>query len=230
MKKGRFTLPGRITVLIVVLLAACCCAANAQSFVDDFDSGYQSWLKWDGVDTYLVDNNPGVIRLAANTPNAEARITSHEKFTYGIYEMRFKTTNQAGSYLYFGWFSRDPWSNPTVCDRVDGNLMLAVPGNWDAAASSPYLTPDVWHTVRLIWQPGSVESIYDGVSLGTVTQNVPSEAMPLIIDVLNGGGTTGASVFEADYVRVTPLPEPSSLAALAAMTGMLGMVIRRRKR
>ena len=148
MRKGRSTLLGRASVLMVVLYVGCCCAANA-SFLDTFDDGYQSWLQWDGVDTYMIDDNPGMLRLAtaANSPDSQIYVTSKQKFTYGVYDIRFRATNDGWNYLYFGFCSREPWVNPSVMMRLDNVLMLAAgdgPGraNWDALnPNDPYLTP-----------------------------------------------------------------------------------------
>lgn len=199
-------------VASIALLVALAGAANA-SFVDNFDDGYQSWLKWDGVDTYMVDNNPGELRLSPPGPDTEVRVTSKDKFLYGVYEIVFRSTNNGWNYLYFGFCSRDPWVNPSAMWRVDGNLMLCAgdgPGqaNWDALSpNSPYLVPGVWHTLKLTWQPGSLSAVYDGNSLGSTNQFVTDTPLPLVMDAIRyTSNSVDPLVFEIDSITVSDLP------------------------
>ncbi|MHB9035723.1 MAG: PEP-CTERM sorting domain-containing protein [Armatimonadota bacterium] len=234
--KGMFTFSGRAwTVALVLVLVACGCAVYAQSFVDNFSdsSSLNNWNGWGPTGWQSIDN--GILTMTPPGQDDGLWVTSNQTFLYGTYEIKFRTENAPYNRLYFGFFSRSPWANPIACMRTDLNLMLAAgdggPGsNWDALnPNSPYLTPDVWHTLKLIWQPGSIESILDGSSLGTYTEHVASTAMPLVMDAGRGGvNSTVPLVFEIDYVSVTPVPEPSALVSLLGLTGAFGLFIRRR--
>jgi hypothetical protein len=223
--KRLLLLVGAIAALSTVLMTA----AYAVNFVDNFDDGYQSWLKWDGVDTYMVDDNPGELRLNPPGPDTEVRITSKDKFLYGVYEIVFRSTNDGWNYLYFGFFSRDPWVNPSVGWRVDGNLMLCLgngPGqaNWDALnPNSPYLVPNVWHTLKLTWQPGLVSAVYDGDPLGSATQFVTDTPLPLIMDVIRyTTNSTAPLIFEVDSITVSDLPTTFSLSGTVDLLDFSG--------
>jgi beta-glucanase (GH16 family) len=77
----------------------------------------------------------------------------------------------------------------------------------------PASTTDVsqnWHVYKLIWAPGSLTWIIDGVTTYTVTSGVPSNPMFLLIDIALGGAggaidnSTLPQTMLIDYVRVTP--------------------------
>jgi len=238
MNKGRFTLLGRVSVLIVVLVAALGCSASA-SFFEGFDSeaSFSNWNGWGPVGTWDTISG-GQLTMTPPAINDGLWVTSNQTFLYGTYEIRMRFDNTPWNWSYFGFFNRSPWTVPIACMRTDVNLMLAagdgVGSNWDALnPNSPVLAPNEWHTIKIIWQPGSIESVYDGTSLGTYTTYVASTAMPIVLDVGRGQYSSAPAVFEVDYVKVddyVPVPEPSALASLAAMSGMLGVLIRRRMR
>jgi beta-glucanase (GH16 family) len=65
-----------------------------------------------------------------------------------------------------------------------------------------------WHVYSIIWAPGSLKWQIDGVTTCTVTQNVPSNPMFLIINTAVGGyggpinNATLPQTLSVDYVHV----------------------------
>jgi len=200
--------------LVLVLAVACVCSAGT-TFLDTFsdDTSYGNWSGWSPLGWQTISG--GILTMAPPGQDDGLWVTSNETFLYGTYEIRFRTENAPWNRLYMGFFSRSPWANPIASMRTDLTLMLAAGdgtgSNWDALnPNSPYVTPNVWHTLRILWKPGSIESIYDGTSLGVYTAHVPSSALPIVLDAGRGGaGSTTPLVFDIDYVSVTPLPVQS---------------------
>jgi beta-glucanase (GH16 family) len=60
-----------------------------------------------------------------------------------------------------------------------------------------------WHTYSLIWTPGSLTWMIDGTSTYSLTQDVPSTPMFLIINTAVGG--TGVSVDDATLPQTTEI-------------------------
>lgn len=181
-------------------------------FSDDFNYSISTelnavWSGYGGLPTYatLADS---AVTIAPPSVNSECRLTSGYTGVYGRLTARFMTTNNPGNYFNMGWISRDPWSNPGVSVSLYDTLHLvaATPGHVSSSVESPTVTSNVWHTMSIVWKPGSAELIYDGLSCGEVTDvdYIPNTALPLVIDVIRT--LASSQEVKIDYLSVQPLP------------------------
>ena len=195
------SLKGRVLVLAALLLVLCAGIARA-----DFYEGFTTWpnSNWRDLPGWETVND-GVLTLTPPIQGDGCWITSNQTFTYGTYTMRFRTTVDQGNYVYMGYFSRSPWAHPAAYTRSDGGkLVLSVAdmvgGNGNALTSST-LAPGVWHTVSIIRRPDKVALILDGVLQGEYTSNVPTTALPIVIDC--GRNLATPLTYEIDEIKVT---------------------------
>lgn len=192
---------GRVVLLVTLLLVVCAGAVRA-----DFFEGFTTWpnSNWRDLPGWETVND-GVLTLTPPNQGDGCWITSNQTFTYGTYKMRFRTTVDQGNYIYMGYFSRSPWAQPAVFARTDGGkLVLSVSdmsgGNGNAVTSST-LAPNVWHTVTIIRRPDKVVLILDGALQGEYTSNVPTTALPIVIDC--GRNLATPLTYEIDEISVT---------------------------
>jgi beta-glucanase (GH16 family) len=152
-------------------------------------------------------------------------------FTYGTVEVRALMPGAQGTWPAI-WLlgyncQQTNITNPDACpwpqpgsDEIDiaefkgsGTSMTnaTISGNygWQTCVSSVSDASQNWHVYRLEWSPGLLVWKIDGATTCTVTQNVPSTPMFLLLNLAVGGagGTPSPSSFpqtmQVDYVRVT---------------------------
>ncbi|MHB9035724.1 MAG: DUF6259 domain-containing protein [Armatimonadota bacterium] len=205
MRIDRFVHYGQLcAVFLMIVVSACCCAAN-NSFVDTFSdvSSLSNWSGWPGYQTI----NGGMLTLAPPNKTNEIHVTSNFTCTYGVYSVRFRTTNDSWNFIYLGWFSRSPWSNPAAYMRLDGGLWLTSANGTSSdpnALVTPYVTSGVWHTLQITWNPGSIVVTYDGAPIGTYTGYVASSAMPIVLDAVRlGDASLKLEIDEVSYIPLT---------------------------
>lgn len=216
------------TLTLVIAGLSGSIAASAADFYDGFNytSATEMQTTWDGAPNWATFDADGI---TLDSPKYENRsMTSNWKGAFGTFSTRFMTTNNGGNQVWFGWRNRDPWSNPAVYVSMWDSFVLVTNNNGvlDTSVATPYVTTGVWHTLDIVWQPTSVELIYDGTSCGKVTNTaaIPQTAMTLALDSYRG--LADPLTVKYDYVSVTsepvnnPVPEPSSMLAL--LCGALG--------
>lgn len=174
-------------------------------FIDTFDtvpnSKWNSWPSW-------ASGALSVLTLCPPNVGNACWITSNSTYQYVQYTARFRTSVDTSNYAYMGFMSRSPWGNPAAYVRLDNGALRLVVGNGSNingnALTSPTVTPNIWHTVSIIRRPTSVELIYDGVSVGTVTSWVPTTFLPLIIDATRNA--SAVQTLELDDIVVSNIP------------------------
>ncbi len=138
------------------------------------------------------------------------------QFTYGYMEARIyfpASGNEIANWPSF-WAVGQVWPNDGELDVVEGlNGAACYHFHW-GTSSNPQAQGGCtsgnyaggWHTFGADWQPGSVTWYYDGVDVGSVTSNITSQPLFLILENSTGSYgllpvTTPADV-QVSYVRV----------------------------
>ncbi|MHB9035725.1 MAG: hypothetical protein ACYC64_03600 [Armatimonadota bacterium] len=191
-----------ILALLLVLGAWGSLGIAMADFFDGFDVTPDT--NWNDMPGWAAISN-GILALSPPSQGDGCWITSTSTFTYGTYTMKFRTTVEQGNYIYMGYFSRSPWSNPAAYVRLDGGALVlsaadGTNGNGNAMTTSA-ITPNVWHTVSIIRRPDAVIVILDGILQGQYTTYVPTQPMPIVIDTTRL--LTTPLVFEIDEISVT---------------------------
>ncbi len=137
------------------------------------------------------------------------------KITYGYVESRIYIPGDANGTIYnwpAWWLVGSNWPNDGEIDVMEG-----LEGN--AYATFHYGTPTNhqhqqfparsnmvgWHVYAAHWQPGRISFYFDGQLIGTITNNVTSQPMQLILNYAVGGwgGPISAPAeMLVDYVHV----------------------------
>lgn len=182
------------------------------TFFDGFDVSPDPYFS--GLPTWKTISG-SIITLTPTAKGNSCWATTSQKVLYGKYTCKFKTTVDTSNVFQVGFVS----SNRTLAAfvRLDqGNLKLTVSDGINAdnyALTSPTVTTGEWHTVSIIWRPGSVDLIYDGAWVGQCTHYVPSVEMAMNLDVQRGA--TNAMTLQIDEISVVDV----SAAAVSIVDG-----------
>ena len=155
-------------------------------------------------------------------------------FLYGAVEVRAKMTGGSGPWPSFWLLGSDcqsqnitfdqngpcNWPNPGS-EEIDiaeilGGVTSTVYETLHTNAGSPGCSPTTtdtsknWHTYGLTWAPGSLTWTIDGAATCSITSNVPTSPMFLIMDAAVGGAGGGSikdstlpQTMQIDYVKIT---------------------------
>jgi beta-glucanase (GH16 family) len=149
-------------------------------------------------------------------PWASGLMSTHDRFwqAYGRFEIRAKLPKGKGLWPAFWLLPQETrhgppeidvmeaWTNPLGSSPVDASSTSAAvhygPPNYnpDLMHSVWYKGPDFsqdFHTFAVDWRPGSITMLVDGVERGRITQDVPSVAMYLIVNLAVGSSWAGRS-------------------------------------
>lgn len=148
-------------------------------------------------------------------------LTAGFAFTYGYVEARLRLPDGEGTWPAVWLLSADKESLPEIDlfesygsrpDMMTAHVHRDVAGERASTRFEAELapTPDGWHVVGVLWQPGRIEFALDGQLIGTVdeAQMVPDTPMYLIVNLALGGsaGDVDSSAMpqqlHVDYVRV----------------------------
>lgn len=175
----------------------------------------------DGALQVTTETNPS----DADHPWVSGQIDTLNRYarTYGKIEFRARFPFAKG--LWYALWGR-PWSQPfpeidievvnrpteTMSQVYFVNHWAAPPLPADARRSYAMFKQDVsdWHTYTVLWKPGSLEWLIDGVSKMTAQpQGVPNLPVYWIINGWAGGwignptvDTPASTTFQVDYMRV----------------------------
>ena len=169
----------------------------------------------------------GYLRLAAiaspatvngrTYPYRSGLVMTGEKYrmTYGYVESRIYIPGAADGTVYnwpAWWLVGDNWPTGGEIDIMEGLEGDAYstfhfgspssPQHYQFAARNSMVG---WHVFAAHWQPGRITFYYDGVAIGTITSNVTSQPMQLILNNAVGGWggpTVVPSTMLVDYVHV----------------------------
>lgn len=144
-------------------------------------------------------------------------------FTYGAFEARMylpaHSTTQIANWPSFwcnGSQAGGTWPKDgelDIMEGIDGNAHIAFhsvdPNDWQDPLKSMFVLGNYtgWHTFGACWKPGEVKYYYDGILVGTISKEITSEPMYLLL-MYAIGGNGGDSTFKnnvsllVDYVRV----------------------------
>lgn len=164
--------------------------------------------------TAQEDGHPGIINIASGTTaTGRAALTLGPdtfKFGSGIWtlKVRFKLdTISDGTETYV---NRIGFGDTPTADNADGAYFETSNTNWfrcTAAASSRTKTDTGvacsagWHNGKIVVTPTAVTYYMDGVSLGTNTTNIPTNAVGLVFGIFKSVGTTSRFLY-IDAVQV----------------------------
>ena len=169
----------------------------------------------------------GMLRLAAiaspatvngrTYPYRSGLIMTGDKYrvTYGYIEARVYIPGAADGTVYnwpAWWLVGDNW--PTggeidIMEGLEGNAYSTF--HFGTVANHQHYqfiarnNPVGWHVMAAHWQPGRITFYYDGIAIGTVTSNVTSQPMQLILNNAVGGWggpTVVPATMLVDYVHV----------------------------
>ncbi len=208
-------------VATLALSIAGICGSMATAHADFYDTFkyttpaemHAVWGGYGDVPGWATFDSVGVT-LGGAAQGESTILSSNWSGAFGVFTAKFMTTNTAGNQVWFGWRTREPWSNPSVYVSLWDSFVLTVNngGSQNNSIRTPYVTSGVWHTISIDWQPTYVELIYDGTSCGKVTDVsvIPQTPMRLAMD--SRRGTADPLVLKFDEVKVTPktapVPEP----------------------
>lgn len=183
---------------------------------------------WDGV-TVLNQYSPG---------EGFAGLKTSSSFQYGTVEFRARSTDAYGALNQFGWTDATSTSSPSpyrynfnsggnngvwLHDSTGGLypslLTFAAKSNGNLTQMTVTLDPpsnskQIFHTYKIVWQPGNAQLSVDGALKATLTTNVPSAPLPFKMVTEAWTGSTGGAWMYADYVKMwsaaitQPTPTP----------------------
>lgn len=164
------------------------------------------------------------IQTPSGRPWASAIMSTKGTFAqaYGYFEARIRYTGGNGLWPAF-WMDPADYVWPPEIDileaypnttawpgrsRLTSTLIYGPSLQHQIVHDAGYDLSGGWHTYGLDWRSGSMTFYLDGQSIGSITQNVPSKAFYMVIDLAVGnwsapadGTTPNNSVMQIDYVR-----------------------------
>ena len=139
-------------------------------------------------------------------------ITSNQDFTYGYYEARiYLPPSSSGNIANWpAWWLIGPSASDGEIDIMEGlngqatstYHQTAGVGGDSQAASGNYTG---WHVYGVLWTPGELQYYYDGQLQHTVTYQVTSSPLEMVLNYAVGGvggPITAPASMEVDYVHV----------------------------
>jgi len=139
-------------------------------------------------------------------------------FTYGFIEARVRLPSVPGNPGEAAdwpgvWLDGQNWPedgeidiaeglNGRVCAHFHGpaDPQGIGAGNGTGCPGGTYT--DGWHTFAANWEPGIITYYYDGVDIGSVTSDVTSAPMFVVLDYAAGHPFQAPATMKIDYVRV----------------------------
>lgn len=186
---------------------------------------------WQIDSSYLKKNKTALENQLYTSHFSAGLITSNQKFKYGYFEIRFKSTGQKGTWPAFWLYGGEPneeidffelkgeLSNkihvdvhcPNGCDNYKSGI-FNFKKNWGSWISSKNKLEDGWNIVSGEWQPGYIKWFLNGNPIAYFKGDFKSEQLLIINNSLaqnNGPFNPGPdettkwpSSFDVDYVRV----------------------------
>jgi len=145
-------------------------------------------------------------------------------FTYGFIEARVRLPSVPGNPGEAAdwpgvWLDGQNWPedgeidiaeglNGRVCAHFHGaaNPQGIGAGNGTGCPGGTYT--DGWHTFAANWEPGIITYYYDGIDIGSVTSEVTSAPMFVVLDYAAGHPFQAPVTMKIDYVRVWQHAQP----------------------
>lgn len=217
----------KVIAVTVLLCLACSVSAFAGVVNGDFESGTaDNWTQWkapwvdDGAMVY------GATEGSAYDGNYGLNMQINGFASWGLYQevavvpgVQYRLEGMwMGVMTSGGWIEAmlidGPW-NYDQADLPEAGCRDNIVAGYDGGAGWP--APDNW-----AWQPFS--TTYSNWLLADGSRVASGNVMTVVLKI---GGTNTNVYF--DNVDLVPVPEPSSLLALAGGVGLLGGLIRRRR-
>jgi len=231
-----------VVALFIVLCLINTVGANAFVFFDDFNgSALDTSSKWnileeDGTITIKKDSGISFLSMYGGSSSFHKRVESKVWVKYGRLESRvmlggdynkvgFGVNGGEDQNIYEGFF----FDTLSANERENGKVLF-----WRIykdESGSPYYEHhlidntffDKWYTVRIDWMPGIVNFYVDGNKIG---EYATSYNKPLPIRIYNDRFPE----FKVDYIKYSPIPEPSTfLLLLSSLLGLFSIGLRHKK-
>ena len=163
-------------------------------------------------DNAVVEND--ILTLILNKSNwgyAGAEFRSHERFSYGYYSVCMKAARCDGVissfFTYTGW----PWDEIDIeflgddTTRVQFNYYTSGIGHHEYVYELGFDASADFHEYGFDWQEDSITWYVDGVAVYRVTENIPSHAGHIMMNLWNVADTNAdwAGKFDEESLPVT---------------------------
>lgn len=177
---------------------------------ESFDNGVGALSQAWNVDLSV----PGEVTLSGSSALMEPAVGRDAGHGYGTYTVVAKLEGSVPGPGIILWPGDNVWPGQEI-DMAeiaqDGSGRQYGTLHWDEGGSDgfEYLIYDgveggVFHEYQMVWEPGRITFLVDGVEQGTITRNVPADfdagGTNNTIGFLNIGPDTSITVREVDYV------------------------------
>lgn len=137
----------------------------------------------------------------SSTPWSGAEYRTKDFFHYGMYEVKMKPIKNDGVvssfFTYTGAADGNPWDEIDIeflgkdTTKVQFNYFTNGAGGHEYLYNLGYDATSDFHVYGFLWLPGSITWYVDGAAVYTATNNIPSNAGKMIMNVWPGTGVDG---------------------------------------